>query len=172
MPSYSTDVQLVGGVLVQKWNTPEEKAAAVARFYQSLSTQASIRTVNNTQPSLYDISRTVSAEGTMVPLCYGECQVGGRVFAMDYDSSTKQWVVGYVIAMGEIEGYTQVWINGEAKKAGVTVTEYTGTTTQTVDTDLSGAISGFNDSMVVTHPQGNYGIAYIVIKYKDSHYDG
>jgi Putative phage tail protein len=124
----------------------------------------------NRQPKLNEIMKNVTAENAVIPIVYGAAQVGGQIFAMGYNTSTKTWTVGYVAALGEIEAIDTVLINGAAPVAGVTVTKYTGTSGQTYNTTLGSAISGYTDPMVITHPAGNIGIAYIVVVYKDKHY--
>ena len=127
--------------------------------------------VYNKQTPLNQILKTVAAEGQPIPIIYGAAQIGGQIFAMNYNTTTKKWTIGYILCLGEIEAVDTVLINGAAAVAGVTVDKYTGTTAQTVNTKLSTAIAGYNDNMVITIPGGNLGIAYIVVQYSDSHYD-
>jgi len=123
------------------------------------------------QSDLEEIARNRTADGTPLPLVYGKAQVGGRLFAADYNSTTKTWTLGYLLCYGEIESIDQVWINGEAPVSGISEVTYTGTTSQIADSLLSAAISGYTDTLVVSDPAGDFGIAYIVIQYTDSDYD-
>lgn len=123
----------------------------------------------NTQTALSDILKNDSADGKPIPLGYGDHKIGGMPFVMDYDSGT--WTVGYILEYGEIEEITSTTLNGEAPKSGVTITEYLGTTSQAADSDLAAAISGYADDLVISDPQGDIGVAYIVVQYTDSHYD-
>lgn len=124
----------------------------------------------NRQPTLEEITRNITADNVAIPIVYGHAQVGGQIFAVDYNAGT--WVVGYLLCLGEINDITNVWINDAAPVAGVTVTEYTGTTTQTTDATLSSAIAGYTDDLVFDLPNSQkQGVAYIVVEYTDDHYD-
>lgn len=123
----------------------------------------------NTQPALAEIQKNLAADTRPIALLYGNCQVGGNIFALDY--SNGLWTVGYVLGLGEIESVVQVWINGEAPVAGVSVNTYTGTTTQTADPLLAAAITDYTDTLVISTPDGDIGIAYAVLQYTDEHYD-
>jgi len=123
------------------------------------------------QSDLEEITRNRTADGTPLPLVYGKAQVGGRLFAVDYNSTTKTWTLGYLLCYGEIESIDQVWINGEAPVSGISEVTYTGNTSQAADPLLAAAISGYTDSLVVSDPAGDFGIAYVVIQYTDSDYD-
>lgn len=124
----------------------------------------------NLQNDLPKTQANVIAEGQTIPVALGACQIGGKIFAVDYDIDTKTWTVGYVWCVGEIESITQVWLNGAAPDADVTQNDYLGTTSQTADPLLAAAISGYSDTLVLTRPGGDIGIAYTVIQYTDSVY--
>ncbi len=121
----------------------------------------------NKQSSLGAIQRNRLAEGNPIPIVYGTAQVGGMLFAIDYTAGV--WTLGYIICLGEIGGYNSVLINGET--ATIDINYYTGTTGQTADPLLAAAISGYADTMVISDPAGDVGIAYIVIQYTDEDYD-
>lgn len=134
----------------------------------------------NGQPSLREIRATTAAAGSAIPICYGRCQVGGRVFALDFTDGV--WTVGVAFSLGEIDGYERLLINGEEPKGAtwdmataqltsVSVNYYTGTTSQTADPLLAAAITGYADTMIATLPTGNVGIAYCVVQYRACHYD-
>lgn len=123
------------------------------------------------QSSLPDIQKNIPAEGTPIPIVYGQAQVGGRVFALDYNASTKTWTVGYLVCLGEIDSYVKTWVDGKdsATISGLSVTEYKGTTTQVRDALLFVAIgAGYTDTLIIDDPAGDVGIAYIVLQYTDS----
>lgn len=124
----------------------------------------------NQQNKLPEIQANVVAEGSHIPVVLGAAQVGGKIFAIDYDADTKTWTVGYVWCVGEIQAITQVWLNGAAPDSDVTQNDYLGTTSQTADPLLAAAISGYSDTLVLTRPGGDIGIAYSVIQYTDSVY--
>jgi len=142
-------------------------------YNQELMRYASVDAgLYNTQTPLSVIQKTVSAEGAAIPIVYGNAQVGGQIFAMGYNTTTKKWTVGYILCLGEIEAVDTVLINGAAAVAGVLVDKYTGINTQTYNTRLGAAIAGYTDPMIITIPGGpNIGIAYIVIQYTDKHYE-
>ena len=123
----------------------------------------------NSQSRLREIRATVAADGAVIPLAYGQCQIGGRVFALDVTGST--WTVGVAFCLGEIDGYVKLLINGAVPVSGVTVAYYTGTTSQTADSLLAAKITGYADTLVASTPNGSIGIAYCVVQYTSSHYD-
>ena len=124
----------------------------------------------NAQNDLKTIQANIVAGGKPVPLVYGQAQIGGQIFAVDYNAGA--WTVGAVLCVGEILSIDTVLLNGATAVPGVTVNTYTGTTGQTADALLSAAISGYTDALVMTHPAGNVGFAYVVIQYDESHYSG
>jgi len=128
----------------------------------------------NGQKELSKQVKTIAAASTTIPIVYGEAQVGGRVFAATYTGG--YWYVGALFCVGEIDSFTALYLDGvDVKPAtpdGMTITYYTGTTSQTADATLASAISGYVDSLVVTNGGGAVGIAYVVLKYTEAHYSG
>lgn len=124
----------------------------------------------NDQRSVKQQLETVAAASTPIPIVYGECMIGGRIFAATYTGGT--WYVAALFCVGEIDSYVNLYMNDAAPVAGVTVTYYTGTTAQTADATLAAAISGYTDTLIVSTPQGSVGVAYVVITYNDAHYSG
>lgn len=124
----------------------------------------------NAQNDLKTIQANIVAGDKPIPLVYGQAQVGGQIFAVDYNAGT--WTVGAVLCIGEILSIDTVLLNGATAVAGVTVNTYTGTTTQTADPLLVAAIAGYTDTLVMTRPAGNVGFAYVVIQYTETHYSG
>lgn len=123
----------------------------------------------NTQQKLEETQRNISAYARPIPLVYGEAQVGGEIFALNYTSGT--WTIGYIIGLGELDSYTGVLINGEAPKSGVLVNYYLGTNSQTADPLLSAAIENYEDDLIITASDGTkIGVGYIVVQYTDTHY--
>ncbi len=118
--------------------------------------------------------KTIAAAGTTIPIVYGEAQIGGRIFAATFTGGF--WYVGAVFCVGEIDSFTSLYLNGvdvkPATPAGMTITYYVGTTAQTADATLASAISGYTDTLVVTNGGGSVGLAYVVLKYNESHYSG
>lgn len=119
------------------------------------------RTANETQ-------ETVAAAGSVIPVIYGEQWVGGRIFACDYTSGT--WTVGALFCLGEIDSFVTLHLDGAAPVSGVLVDYYTGTTSQTANAKLAAAIAGYADTLVVSSPNGNIGVAYVVVQFTDAHY--
>jgi hypothetical protein len=115
------------------------------------------------------ITQTIAADSASIPVAYGEVQIAGRVFAVDFDADTSTWTIGALFCVGEVES-VGVLLNGESPPAGVTVNTYRGTTSQTADALLSAAISGYTDTLVVAHPAGSIGICYAVIQYSNETY--
>ena len=124
----------------------------------------------NGQSDLKTIRATVVAGDKPIPVVYGKQQVGGQVFAATFAGGF--WYVGALLCVGEIEAVDQVYLNEAAPVSGVTVNTYTGTTSQTADALLSAAISGYSDTLVMSHPAGDIGLAYVVLQYTNDHYAG
>lgn len=119
-------------------------------------------------------TRTIAAASTTIPVAYGEVQVGGRVFACTFTGG--YWYVGALFCVGEIDSFTSLFLNGVDVKpstpAGMSINYYTGTTSQTADALLASAISGYTDTLVISTASGSVGVAYVVLKYSESHYAG
>lgn len=128
----------------------------------------------NGQKELSRQVKTIAAASTTIPVIYGEAQVGGRVFAATFTGGF--WYIGALFCVGEIDSFTALYLDGvDVKPAtpdGMTITYYTGTTSQTADATLASAISGYTDTLVVTNGGGSVGLAYVVLKYNESHYAG
>ena len=124
----------------------------------------------NDQRSIKQQLETVAAASTEIPIVYGECMIGGRIFAATYTGGV--WYVGALFCIGEIDSYVNLYLNDAAPVTGVTVTYYTGTTSQTADATLAASISGYTDTLIVSTAQGSVGVAYVVFTYTDSHYSG
>ena len=125
--------------------------------------------VLNEQQPLAEITKNITADNVPIPLVYGQAQLGGKPFAVDY--SNDQWTVGYLLCLGEIEAVDSVLINGEAPDAAVTINSYTGTTSQLADPLLAAAITDYDDTLVITSPDGDMGVAYVVLQYPGSLFD-
>lgn len=123
---------------------------------------APARTLNQ-QKQLREIQRNVTAENRSVPVVYGRAQIGGLIFALDYDSSSGLFTIGYLLCQGEIGAINTVWFDDEPAAAGVTVNEYTGAPGQGDDPLLAAAISGYNDTLD--------GLAYIVVQFGANVYE-
>mgnify|MGYP005848463147 CR=1 FL=1 len=111
-------------------------------------------TLNEQQPAS-DRIKNISADNRVIPLVYGHAQVGGKIFAIDFSDGVT--TIGYVVALGEINGYVRLLADGEPIPAGVTVNQYTGTATQGVDPLLAGAIDNYEDTLP--------NVAYVVLQY-------
>lgn len=126
------------------------------------------------QEDVRKITATTAAISSVLPLAYGEVQIGGKIFAATYANST--WYIGAAFCLGEIDSYQNLYLNDVSvyptPPSGVTVTYYTGTTSQTANSTLASVLSGYTDTLVVSTPRGNVGVAYVVITYSDSAYSG
>lgn len=128
----------------------------------------------NGQRELSKQVRTIAAASTTIPVIYGEAQVGGRIFAAVYSGGF--WYLGVAFCLGEIDSYTALYLNGVDVKpstpAGMTITYYTGTTSQTADATLASVISGYVDTLIYSTASGSVGVAYCVLKYSEANYSG
>ena len=122
------------------------------------------------QEDLRRITATTAAISTVVPVVYGEVQIGGRVFAATYANST--WYIGALFCLGEIDSFVNLYLNDAAPPTGCTVTYYTGTISQTADATLASVLSGYTDTLVFDTPRGKVGVAYVVITYSDAVFSG
>jgi hypothetical protein len=105
---------------------------------------------------------TVAAEGALLPIAYGFCELPGLLFARGMIGTDL--VVGFLWCIGEINSIEEFYINDAAAPAGITVTHYMGTPTQGVDATLSSAIVAYNDTVRIPTPTGYRGIAYTVLR--------
>lgn len=123
--------------------------------------------INDKANTPRDLTATVTAHGSSLPLLYGRRDIPGLIFALGYISTDL--VIGVIWCMGEIDAIENIYINDAVVPASpnVIVTNYLGTPSQTVNTTLQSAIAGYNDSMRVQVPGGSYiGIAYSVFRIK------
>ena len=95
-----------------------------------------------------------------VPIIYGKQLIIPKIIAIGKNGNNL--VLCGVIGLGEINSYVTDYLNNDTVPSGVTITHYVGTTTQTVDSTLASAISGYADDLVVTINGTEYGIAYCV----------
>jgi hypothetical protein len=123
--------------------------------YQNLSSPSAA--VINEQDSIRTIQKNVVAENTVLPIVYGEAQVGGKIFAIQFNNDDLVFTIGYALAAGEIDSVVEVFMDNEPPPAEVTINYYTGTQDQTADPLLSAEITGYNDDLP--------GVAYIVIQF-------
>ena len=125
----------------------------------------------NKQSSVNETTKTILAEGSPAPIILGQAQVGGKIFAADYDSGVSPgvWTVGVLWAVGENESIVETYADG-AVFAGVTQNDYAGSTAQTADGLLAAAISGYSDTLVLDRNGTDVPFCYTVFQWNDSHY--
>lgn len=111
------------------------------------------------QPS-DDKHKLTTAEGAFVRLNYGRDLVAGEVFAQATDGTNL--FIGVVWTLGEIESIDRCYIDGELMPTGVRVRHYRGTITQVADQWLADNITAYSDTMVLSEPSGDIGVAYTV----------
>lgn len=113
---------------------------------RSLS-RASASSINRSATRLRDISLTLAGYDEVVPIVYGEDRISGLWLVRPYTHiGTGELRFAIAWCWGEIEGVQSIYPNGAAMPgSGVTVTHYTGTSTQTADATLAADIPGFND---------------------------
>lgn len=102
-----------------------------------------------------------------IPIIYGQRKVGGIIVFKDVSGSSNEYLhIVMVLCEGEIEEIGDVYLNDiistDTKYSGlVTITKYTGTTSQSAD---SGLIADFPSKWTSAHQLK--GLAYIVCKLK------
>jgi len=127
--------------------------------------------INDLANTPRDMTTTVAARGALVPLLYGERDVPGLVFAVG--SVGSDLLIGFLWCLGECQSIEAVYFNDAAVPGGVTLTDYLGTPTQTVDPTLAANIAAYNDRMRVPMPGGDYiGICYTVARIPPGVIDG
>ena len=124
--------------------------------------KASRRSINRTATPQEHKAQPLSGANAYFPASYGPCEAATRMLAVG--NIGTDFVYAGWFAFGEIEEIVKVRCNGDDVPVAVTITEYTGTTTQTVDSTLQSAISGYNDDQVITVGGTDIGIAYIVAR--------
>jgi len=107
-------------------------------------------------------TQQITADGITAPIVYGRARVPGLLRAVG--TLSGDLVVAWVWAIGEIEQIEVIYINDAAVPGAVTLTNYTGTSTQTTDATLTSAIAGWNDALVRDFGNGPFGIAYTVAR--------
>ena len=109
----------------------------------------------------------ISGSGAVVPLIYGRRPANGQVFAqVEYDSHLY---IGVIWCLGVIDAVERVFFNEVAPPSGVEIVHYKGTTTQGVDPWLQAAISGYEDTLIFSLPEGLLGAAYSVFNIPSSY---
>lgn len=124
----------------------------------------------NGQDSLATVISSNLAGGKPIPIIYGLAQVGGQVFAARLTGG--YWYIGVYFCLGEVEDIEEIYLNGAPPVGGISYNVYYGTTSQGVDPLLAEGIPGYSDTLVISHPAGNIGIAYATFKYQDTDYSG
>lgn len=124
----------------------------------------------NGQDSINETVQTIIGEGEPLGPAYGPCQIGGKIIAQDYDAGSTTWTLVVAWCLGEVNSIERVWMDGEAPAAGVSLTHYVGTTSQTADATAAAAIPGYADTNVLTTPTGDIGVCYSVIQYDEADY--
>ena len=118
--------------------------------------------LNNIASTPQEKTATVAAVDTLLPVAYGRVNLPGLLFATGKIGTDL--VVGYMWCVGEIEEIESVYINDEDPPVGITITHYTGTSTQGVDPTLASAIAAYNDTVRIQVPSGYRGAAYTVLR--------
>lgn len=123
----------------------------------------SANTINETSPTIAQLTRNEIATGKTAPIIYGEDRIAGKWLTYPVIDSGKLLFAILWCDAGEngIEGVQNVYINGQLVEDGVgsvDLTHYDGTQT-TADPTLSAALSGFADTYE--------GLAYSVFSIPD-----
>lgn len=89
---------------------------------------------------------TTGGVNSLIKILYGKVRIGGTIYTSA--NYLGNYVVAVVWGWGECDAVESVTINNKALPSGVSVTHYLGTSTQTVDSTLAAAISGYNDALL------------------------
>lgn len=120
-------------------------------------------TINDLANEPRDLTATVAARGSLVPVLYGRRDVPGMVFAAGKIGT--DFVIGYIWCIGEVDSVETLYLNDAPVPAGVTVTHYKGTPTQGVDGTLAAAVAAYSDTLRYDIPGGGkLGVCYSVVR--------
>lgn len=112
------------------------------------------------------ISRSnVAADDSTIPVVYGRTMIPGKIGPVTVSGSNL--LVCFFLCWGEIDEVEAVYINDELLDVS-NYHAYTGKTSQTVDSWLAAAISGYTDTHVLTIGGETRGIAYVVVSISPS----
>lgn len=128
--------------------------------------------VLNQQTLVSDQLLTVAGDNDLIPICFGHCQVPGRIVGLDYDLVSDTYTVCVLWCWGPIEAIVAVYANGEQIPTGITQTDYLGLPTQQADSTMAAANTGWTDTLVVTNEFGSRGLAYSVFQYTGAEFTG
>ncbi|PUB82371.1 MAG: hypothetical protein DBP02_15065 [gamma proteobacterium symbiont of Ctena orbiculata] len=121
------------------------------------------RVVNSVASTADDRQLSIAGAGAVVPFGYGEFRTGPLVGKVTVYQN--RLVMLLVWCLGEIEAIDGLYLSdGTPAPASVTVTHYTGTTTQGVDPTLANAFSGWNNPLVTSIRGRTVGLAYSVVE--------
>ena len=115
-------------------------------------------------------ARGLAAAGRPIPIVFGRAQLAPLLFAAAYDDAAGRWTLGLAWCLGRIEAVDAVLLDGAAPPAGVSLTHHLGDATQGVDATLAAAIPGYADDLVLSHPAGDVGVAYSVLRFTDAQF--
>lgn len=141
---------------------PKDGLAMINYVSRGVPARMTAGQINALAPDTVRQQMTFAAVDTTIPLAYGRNRLGGKLFAWGKISSDL--VLAYLWCLGEIEEVEAFYLDDAAPAGGITVTHYTGTTSQTVNSNLSSAIGGYTDDLVITTPGGDIGVAYTVVR--------
>jgi hypothetical protein len=120
----------------------------------SVITMVAAASLNRAATSPSVSQATVGGTNTLLPIIYGTQRVGGRIFAIKVKNGYL--TVGVAWCHGEVDSILSTTVNDAALPSGITVTNYTGTSTQTADSELASAFTGYTDTL--------HGICYSVFE--------
>lgn len=114
-----------------------------------------------------------SAEGDVIPLAYGLCDLDGKVSVIA-KINEEVYAAVYVWCVGPIQSILQFRLNDSIElPEGTTVKHYLGTTTQPPDPTLKNRLTGYNDSYVhIDSLRRRTGIAYSVVLFPVDAFQG
>jgi hypothetical protein len=116
--------------------------------------------VNRTTKS--DKTLSLAADGSAIPVVYGRAALGPLYFAASLGN--RSLYLGALWCLGEVEGLEKIYDGDEVISSGKVRTNYQGTLTQGVDSDLAYAIEDYEDTLVGEYMGESVGFAYSVLK--------
>lgn len=118
----------------------------------------------STQRTTREMQAKMSAAAKPIRVLYGHCQIGPEIIYIGEKQATSSWVFQFRWGWGEINRIIKIRLDNQDLPASAIVTNYLGTTTQTVDPTLAALIPLYTDTLVATIGEKQKGIAYSVVE--------
>lgn len=128
----------------------------------SLIAQRRSRATNSLAQSAAAEQVMAAADESPIRLLYGKRRVGGQLIWWGVYNGNL--VLQLAWCLGEAEAVNTVYLDDKPLPSGITVTNYTGASSQGVDLTLSAAINGYSDNAVFSFMGEQVGVCYSVIQ--------